>query len=62
MSVDRKRLLEGRSKALNALAHPDLPQPIRELYKKAADHADAALSLQEAGKKPSTGPSRAACR
>ena len=44
----RETLLRGRERARAALAHPDLPQPIRDLYKRAYDKADAALGLQDA--------------
>jgi hypothetical protein len=49
MTADRKRLLELRAKSLAAInQNPDLPPDLRAAYKKAADHADAALLLDEA--------------
>lgn len=45
MSIDRKRLLQGRQDALKAAQNQDLPLQARALYQKAADHADAALGL-----------------
>ena len=48
MPVSRRRLLQQRSNALKALANPDLPQPIKVLAKKAADHAGVALGLMDA--------------
>jgi hypothetical protein len=44
----QERLLKGREEARAALSHPDLPQPIRDLYKRAYDKADAALGLDDA--------------
>jgi hypothetical protein len=37
-----------KRKALAALRHPDLPQEIRLKFKKAKDHAETALALQDA--------------
>lgn len=48
MSADRKSLLEDRSRALRVMADPEAPQNVRQAYRKAADHADVVLSLQEA--------------
>lgn len=48
MKDDRKKLLVGRSRALAMSERPDLPDPIRQMYKQAADSADTALGLQEA--------------
>lgn len=48
MPIDRKRLERQRARSLGALSDPDLPQDIRELYKKAADKAEAVLELDAA--------------
>lgn len=46
MPIDRKKLLEGRLRAKALLAHPD--QEIRNLAKKALDHAEVALGMDDA--------------
>ena len=51
MSIDRKKLLLRHSNALAALSHPDLPDPIRALWKKALDLSEALLGLQDAMKR-----------
>jgi hypothetical protein len=45
MTIDRKRLLQGRLDALKASQNQNLPLAVRLGYKRAADHADAALGL-----------------
>jgi hypothetical protein len=47
MPIDRKKLIEGRLWAKALLAHPD--QEIRNLAKKALDHAEVALGMTRPG-------------
>lgn len=59
MSIDRKRLLQGRLDALKASQNQNLPLAVRLGYKRAADHADAALGLSmPIAVKPKTKPQR----
>src|SRR5712691_7707301 len=51
VSIDRKRLLEERAKAKAAVSSPELSDETRALYKKAMDHADVALGLDDAIKR-----------
>jgi hypothetical protein len=46
--IDRRKLLEGRLKAKAILAAPDFSDETRALAKKALDHADVALGLDDA--------------
>lgn len=50
-TVSRRSLLLQRSNAVRAMRNPDLPDNLRALAKKAADHAEAALILQDAAKR-----------
>ncbi len=54
--MDRRTLLDQRDKAMRAVAMPDLPQDLRTMAKKAADHADVALGMQDAQAKQSSNP------
>jgi hypothetical protein len=47
VSIDRRKLLEGRLKCRRALSVADLPQSIREKFKQAMDHAEMALLLDD---------------
>jgi hypothetical protein len=47
-AIDRRKLLEGRLKAKAILAAPDFSDETRALAKKALDHADVALGLDDA--------------
>ncbi len=52
MNADRrKQALQQRANALAALQDPDLPQHIRDLYKKSLDHGDVALGLADAAER-----------
>ena len=46
--LDRRTLLDQRSKAARAMLRSDLPQDVRNLAKTARDHADVALGMQDA--------------
>jgi len=48
MSIDRKKLLQQRSNALEAASRQELPQRIRDKAQKAANLAGIALGLQDA--------------
>lgn len=54
MSIDRKSLLSRRSQARAALSDPNLPDQIKAKFKKAMDHADVALGLDQAIKHKQT--------
>ena len=49
--MDRRRLLDQRAKAKQGMMDQRLPDYIRALAKKAVDHADVALGLQDALKR-----------
>jgi hypothetical protein len=44
----RNRLLAHRRRALAASSDPELPQQMRDLYKRVADNAGAALAMDDA--------------
>ena len=49
MNADRrKQALQQRANALAAMEKPDLPQHIRDLYRKSLDHGEVALGLADA--------------
>ena len=41
-------MLEGRRRALTLLAHPDVPPAVKAAAKRALDHAEVALGLDDA--------------
>jgi hypothetical protein len=58
MPIDRKKLLDGRERARAALAHPDLPQALRDQFKLALDQANAALGLDDSLSQPQNLPTK----
>ena len=48
MKGTRRKLLDRRAQALNRLSDPDLSEPARAAYRKAADLTSLTLGLQDA--------------
>jgi hypothetical protein len=51
MNINREKMLEGRQKALALLQHPDLPAEAKVAAKRALDHAETALGLDDAAQR-----------
>ena len=55
-NLSRANLLQGRQRALQALAIPEMPDDLKMLYKRALDHAETALGMQDAMQRISPDP------
>jgi hypothetical protein len=49
MTADREKLLLGHARARAMMADPELPADVKALARKARDHAELALLLDNAG-------------
>ncbi len=59
--MDRRTLLDQTDKARRAMNNQDLPPHIRSLAKKAVDHGELALLLQDSLKQPRSKQATAPC-